>query len=105
MVMLQEISQLFHSLGQHLYARQIHNAEMVGLMPVETTAARDQNLLPMKQVERELLIVGNAEFLHVKLGEDVKRRPLGFTTETPSMLHNASYTKLRCSYTRPPGTT
>ena len=61
-------------LGEHFDARQIHDAEVVGLVPVEALAARDENLLLMKQVERELLVIGDVELLHVDLREDVERR-------------------------------
>ena len=45
---------------------------MVGLAPIEATAACDENLLLMQQIESELLVVGDVELLHVNLREDVE---------------------------------
>ena len=47
---------------------------MIGLVPVEAAAARDQNLLVMEKVERELLVIRDIELFHVNLREDVERR-------------------------------
>ena len=47
---------------------------MVRFVPIKATSARDEHLLLVQQVERELLVVRNVELLDVELGEDIERR-------------------------------
>ncbi len=42
-------------------------------MPVERAAVRDEDVLVMQQVKRELLVIGDVELLHIDLREDVER--------------------------------
>ena len=87
-VVIEEIGEVFEGLFEHFHARQVHDAEVIGLGPVKAAAARDQNLLLVQQVEGKLLVIGDVELLNAARG---------LTTEMPSILLSASYTKLRCS--------
>ena len=53
--MIEEVGKVFERLFEHFHARQIHDAEMVGLAPVKAAAARDQDLLLVQQVDEFML--------------------------------------------------
>ena len=70
--MIKEVGEVFERLFEHFHARQVHDAEVIGLGPVKAAAARDQNLLLVQQVEGKLLVIGDVELLNIHLGEDVE---------------------------------
>ena len=76
-IVAQEVVQVGHAFAEHFDARQIYHAEMVGLLPVEAFAWYQQDFLFMQQIESELFIVGDIEFLRVNFREDVEAT-LGF---------------------------
>ena len=57
---------------QHFDTGQIHDTEVVGLMPVKALTGDQQDLLFPQQVKGELLIIGDVETLGVDLGEDIE---------------------------------
>lgn len=67
--MVKEIGEVFERLFEHFHARQVHDAEVVGLSPVEAAAARDQNFLLVQQVKGELFVIGDVELLTSILGK------------------------------------
>ena len=50
--MIKEVGEVFEGLFEYFHARQVHDAEVIGLGPVKAAAARDQNLLLVQQVCR-----------------------------------------------------
>ena len=73
-IVREEVREVLHGLPEHLHARQIDNAEVVGLTPVEAAAAGNEDLLLVQQVKGKLLVVRDVELLDVHLGEDVEGR-------------------------------
>lgn len=65
--MRQEVCEVLHRLVQDPHTRQVDNAEVIRLLPVEA-AARDQDVLLVQEVEGKLLVVGDVELLDVELG-------------------------------------
>ena len=82
--MLKEVLHLFAGRCQHVNLREVDDAEVVRVDPVEAAAMRDQDLFLLQEVKREKLIIMDIEALHVDLREDVERG-LGRTAEMPGM--------------------
>jgi hypothetical protein len=61
-----------HRFFEDLHAGEEHDAEMVGLVPVEAAALRDEDLLLAEQAEGKLLVVVDPIDLRVELREDVE---------------------------------
>ena len=72
-IMCEEVAEILHRLGHLRRFGQHHDAEVVGLRPVEAGAGDDKDVLFVEEVKRELLVAGDVELLDVKLREDVKR--------------------------------
>ena len=72
MIRLEELADARAGAGERLLVGQEHYAEVVGRGQVEARALRDEYLLFVEQVERELHIVLYAELFYVQLGEDVE---------------------------------
>ncbi len=66
--MRQEVCEVLHRLVQDPHTRQVDNAEVIRLLPVEAAAARNQDVLLVQEVEGKLLVVGDVELLDVELG-------------------------------------
>ena len=67
-----KVREALHGFIEDLDPRQVDDAEMIRLRPVEAAAPRDQDVLLVQKVQRELLIVPDAEALHIHFREDVE---------------------------------
>ena len=74
-IVAQEVVQVGHAFAEHFDARQIYHAEMVGLLPVEAFARYQQDFLFMQQIESELFIIGDIEFLRVNFSGRCRSHP------------------------------
>ena len=68
----EKIAELIRSLVQYLYPWQINHSEVVGFLPVESSAVNNQYLLFSQKVEGKLFVVGDVEFLYINLRESIK---------------------------------
>ena len=71
-VILKEIRKASHCILQNLDTGKIDNAEVVGLIPVESAPVDNQQFFLPQQVQRKLLIVLNIELFHIQLRENIK---------------------------------
>ena len=70
--MAQEVSQLLGRFLQNFHPGQVHQTEMIRFFPVEAAAGNDQHTLFFQEIQGELAVAGDIEFLHIDLGEDVE---------------------------------
>ncbi len=73
-IVAEEVCHFVDGAFEHLDARQVDHTEMVRVLPIETGALHDEQFLVVQQIERELLVVANVEFLRIDFREDVEGR-------------------------------
>lgn len=88
MIIGQKICDLSHRFFQHFQTRQIYHAEMIRLVPVESTSMDQQDFLIFQQIQHKFLIVCDTELPDVQLREDIKAA-FGFTAVIPGISVNA----------------
>ena len=72
MITVQEIAHPDHGSTKLLSFRKHDQTEMIRLCPVEAAAGNHQNVGGAKQIPGEYLVIGDAEFGNVQLGEQVE---------------------------------
>ena len=72
-IITEEIRHLLHRALEHFDTRQIDDAEVVRILPIETGALHNEQLFVVQQVEGELFVVVDVELLRVDLREDIER--------------------------------
>ena len=63
---------LLHCLVKLAYIRQINNAEVIRLLPVEALTRNNKHLFLMKKIQSKLFIIENIKFLSIDLREYIK---------------------------------
>ena len=72
MIICQEFRQPVDSPFQLPDFRQVHNPEVIGILPVKAAPLNHQDFLLLQQIQCELLIIVNAEPFSVQLRENIK---------------------------------
>ena len=83
-----EIAKLYHGFVQHFNTGQIHDSEVIGLMPVEALAGDQQDLLIPQQVKGKLFVIGDIKLLCVDLGENIEAGLRLYSADTGDIIES-----------------
>lgn len=72
MIVAEEICHFRCALFENFDTRQVYNAEVIGVIPVEAAAVNQEDFFVAEQIKGELFVVGDIEFLNIDTREHVE---------------------------------